>query len=226
MSQEINLFEEAVETSAVPKPNILREQFQKTNCGNEIFEKIKQNEQEQTRSREERTQVKRLIEALLFASNTPLAFNKIREVCDELHPLKPRHIKDILYELQHEYSKEKRGFRLEEIADGYLLRSCEEFSPYIERLYRSKRSEKLSQAAAEVLAIIAYRQPITRPQIEAIRGVDSSGVVHSLIERGLIQAVGRLEAPGRPTLYGITQEFLSHFGINDIQELSIADNSN
>lgn len=169
-------------------------------------------------------QVKRLIEALLFASNEPISFNKIREVTDQLTPLKPRIIKDLIMQLQNEYLSEQRGFRLDEIAQGYLLRTCEEFSPYIEILFKNKRAEKLSHAAAEVLAIIAYRQPITRPQIEAIRGVDSSGVVASLLERGLITAVGKLEAPGRPTLYGITHEFLTHFGLKGIEELPPIEN--
>jgi segregation and condensation protein B len=218
MSKEINLFEEEVETSIITNPSTPKEQYEQTNLPG-IMEKV--HEQEQTHQREinARLQVKRLIEALLFSSNEPIAFGKIREVTDQLHPLKPRHLKEILLELQNEYLSQQRGYRLEEIGQGYMLRTCEEFSPYIELLYRNKRTEKLSQAAAEVLAIIAYRQPITRPQIEGIRGVDSSGVVYSLIERGLIHAVGKLEAPGRPTLYGITGDFLSHFGLKDIQEL-------
>ena len=197
--QEINLMDQEIETSAVPRQPPPREQHPVDGAS--------------------RQQVKRLIEALLFASNTPLPFSKIREVADTLHPLRPRDLKELILELQSEYLTAQRGFRLEEIGQGYLLRTCEEFSPYIELLYRNKRNERLSQAGAEVLAIIAYRQPITRPQIEKIRGVDSSGVVTSLIERGLIASVGKLEAPGRPTLYGITQEFLAHFGIKDLQEL-------
>lgn len=168
---------------------------------------------------EGRDQLKRLIEALLFASAEPLPFGKIREVTDALKPVRPRLLRDLMEELQQEYLTERRGFRLEEIAQGYLMRSSEEFNPYIELLYRNKRNEKLTQAAAEVLAIIAYRQPITRPQIEAIRGVDSSGIVQNLLERQLIEPVGKLEAPGRPTLYGITKDFLKHFGLKDVTEL-------
>lgn len=218
MSSEINLFEEEVETSTILKKRRPREVFEPSNVP-PVLEKVMEKEKEQKIKSDSYLQVKRLIEALLFSSNEPLPFNKIREVTDELHPLKPRELKEILFEIQNECLKEQRGYRLEEIGQGYMLRTCEEFSPYIELLYRNKRTEKLSQAAAEVLAIIAYRQPITRPKIEAIRGVDSSGVVVSLIERGLIHAVGKLEAPGRPTLYGITQEFLSHFGLKNIQEL-------
>lgn len=166
-----------------------------------------------------RGQVKRIVEALLFASSEPLSFQKIRDVTDAVYPLRPRVVREILLELQREYLSQKRSFRLEEIAEGFLLRTCEEYSPYIEMLLRNKRTEKLSQAAAEVLAIIAYKQPITRPQIDAIRGVDSSGTLHNLLERQLIEPVGKLEAPGRPTLYGITKDFLKHFGLRDLKEL-------
>ena len=92
-------------------------------------------------------------------------------------------------------------------------------SPYIEAIGVSRRGEKLSQAAAEVLAIIAYKQPITRPQIDAIRGVDSSGTIYNLLERQLIEPLGKLEAPGRPTLFGITKNFLEHFGLKDVKQL-------
>lgn len=214
MSREINLFQDEVEATQIvhaPPPKQLEKREEK--------EEERDKSASQQAQIQARLQVKRLVEALLFSSNEPITFDKIREVADQLYPLKPRHLKEILLELQNEYLSEQRGFRLEEIAQGYMLRTCEEFSSYIELLYRNKRTEKLTQAAAEVLAIIAYRQPITRPQIEGIRGVDSSGVVASLCERGLIHPVGKMEAPGRPTLYGITSEFLSHFGLKNIQEL-------
>lgn len=166
-----------------------------------------------------RIQVKRIIEALLFAASEPLSLNKIHEITNRAAPLPLRTVRMIVESLQEEYAMQNRAFRLEEIAQGFVLRSCAEFSSYIEQLGRNKRGEKLSQAAAEVLAIIAYRQPITRPDIEAIRGVDSSGVLCSLLERQLIQPTGRLEGPGRPTLYGVTPQFLTHFGLKDITEL-------
>lgn len=163
--------------------------------------------------------IKNIIEALLFSHSDPLSFQKIREVTDTVYPLKPRVIREILLELQREYMSQKRSFQLEEIAEGFLLRTCEEYSPYIELLLHNKRAEKLSQAAAEVLAIIAYKQPITRPQIDAIRGVDSSGTLHNLLERQLIEPVGKLEVAGRPTLYSITKDFLKHFGMRDLKDL-------
>lgn len=163
--------------------------------------------------------IKGIIEALLFASCDPLPLTKIREITDSVFPFRPKILRAILLELQQDYLSQRRAFRLEEIGGGYLLRSCEEFTPYVELLHRNKRSEKLSPAAAEVLAIIAYKQPITRPQIESIRGVDSSGVIQNLLERQLIEPIGRLEAPGRPTLYGITKDFLKHFGLRGVHDL-------
>lgn len=176
-------------------------------------------EKPQSPEKASRTRLKRIIEALLFVSHEPISFNKIREVLDSVEPLKPRQVQDLLEELAEEFILQQRAFRLEEIAEGYILRTCKEFGPYIDLLFRNKRTEKLSPAAAEVLAIIAYRQPITRPQIESIRGVDSSGVIQSLLERQLIEQVGRMEAPGRPTLYGITPHFLKHFGLRELKEL-------
>lgn len=163
--------------------------------------------------------LKRVVEALLFANHDPLPLIKIREVTDSILPLRPRQLRQILEELKQEYLAQQRAFKLEEIAQGYVLRTYEEYAPYLEQLHRQKRGEKLSHASTEVLAIIAYRQPITRPQIDAIRGVDSSGTVMQLLERQLVEPVGKLEAPGRPTLYGTTKEFLKHFGLKDLQEL-------
>lgn len=168
---------------------------------------------------QKKERVKRVIEALLFATNMPLHFDKIREITDTVHPLSPRALHALIHEMQVEYRCQNRAFQLEEIAEGFVLRSCEEYSSYIALLNRNKRADKLSQAAAEVLAIIAYRQPITKPQIEAIRGVDSSSAFQVLIERELIQPVGKLEAPGRPVLFGTTREFLRHFGLRDMTEL-------
>jgi len=166
-------------------------------------------------------EIKRIVEALLFSSSNPISFAKIREVTDSFYALKPKRLKEILEDLQMEYISQQRAFRLEEIAQGYILRTSEAYSPYIELMHRNKRTEKLSHAAAEVLAIVAYKQPITRPQIDAIRGVDSSGTLYNLLERQLIEPVGKLESPGRPTLYGITKDFLIHFGLKDLKDLPL-----
>lgn len=163
--------------------------------------------------------VKRVIEALLFSTNEPISFNKIKEITETIYDFKPRILKEIIDELQNDFISKQLVYRLEEIAEGYLLRTSEEFKPYLNLLYRNKRVEKLSQAAAEVLSIIAYKQPITRPQIDSIRGVDSTGVIQVLLERQLIEPLGKMEAPGRPMLFGITKDFLKHFGLKDLGEL-------
>lgn len=214
MPKEINLFEQELEF-AIQEENVLPLQVaQKTQKEPENSEETKQ---------PQHVQIKQIIEALLFASSDPIPFTKIREITDTIQPLSPRVLRAIIQELQDEYRRLERAFCLEEIAQGFLLRSRKEYSPYIELLYRNKRSEKLSQASAEVLAIIAYRQPITRPQIEAIRGVDCSGIVYNLLERQLITPLGKLEAPGRPTLFGITKDFLKHFGLRDVKDLPVLD---
>jgi segregation and condensation protein B len=233
MVKEINFFEQVMETSSSEvrdKENevapIADEQTQVSLAKKSAFQPLlpgieaKQLIPEQRQpEKASRTRLKRIIEALLFVSHEPIHFNKFREILDTVEPIKPRQLLDLLQELKEEFILQQRAFRLEEIAEGYQLRTCKDYGPYIDLLFRNKRTEKLSQASAEVLAIIAYRHPITRPQIDAIRGVDSSGTIQNLLERQLIEPVGRLEAPGRPTLYGITQYFLKHFGLRDLKEL-------
>lgn len=215
MSKEINFFDQEIET--ITQPKSAAAQTPSPQLDKFVLA------QPADMATQTRLHVKRVIEAMLFASNEPLPFQKIKEVTDTIHEFPPRVIKGLLENLQDEYVNQQRAFRLEEIAQGYVLRTREEYSLYIEQLGRNKRSEKLSHASAEVLAIIAYKQPITRPQIDAIRGVDSSGTIVNLIERQLIEPVGKLEAPGRPTLYGITKDFLKHFGLKDLNELPKVD---
>jgi segregation and condensation protein B len=216
MAKEINLFEQEVEDHSLEA----EEPLKLAPALSDILEKIQLSQEQQFREKQARNHIKGVVEALLFASSEPITFIKIREVTDTILPLKPRVLREIIQELMDEYLSQRRAFRLEEIAQGFLLRTCEEYSSYIEILYKNKRTEKLSHPAAEVLAIIAYKQPITRPQIDAIRGVDSSGTIQSLLERQLIEPVGKLEAPGRPTLFGITKDFLKHFGLRDLSELT------
>lgn len=161
-----------------------------------------------------------LIEAILFASAEPLSLQRIREAVDPSMHLKPKSLEKILHRLRDEYIIEKRGFRLVETAVGYLMRTPEELSGFLESVFKNRRGERLSQAAAEVLAIIVHRQPITRAEVESIRGVDCTGTIASLFERGLIVQVGKAEAPGRPSLWAVTQSFLTHFGIKDLSEIT------
>ena len=164
--------------------------------------------------------VKRILEALFFSTNEPLTLERLKEIIQSTYPLRSVEIKALVIELQEEYKQQKRGFQLDEIAQGYLLRTVEEVSPFVEQLHRERRSDKLSRAATEILAIIAYRQPITRREIEALRGVDSSGVLAALLERNLIEPVGRKDVPGRPIQYGVTKIFLHHFGFKEVNDFA------
>jgi segregation and condensation protein B len=203
MTKELNFFKSEVEIVSLES---LEEVSENSETWNQIDQQLQQH-------------LKRVLEALLFASPDPLPLNKLREVTDTILPLRPKQLRQILEDLKQDYLTQQRAFKLEEIAQGYVLRTYEEYAPYLDQLHRQKRGEKLSHASTEVLAIIAYRQPMTRPQIDAIRGVDSSGTIMQLLERQLIEPVGKLEAPGRPTLYGTTKEFLKHFGLKDLSEL-------
>lgn len=176
-------------------------------------------EVKEDRGSELHQEIKGTVEALLFASREPLPLKSIRDITDNISPLKPRALKAIIDELKSEYEKSQRSFQIDEIGDGYLLRTVPRYGPYVELLLNRRRQEKLSPAATEVLAIVAYRQPVTRSVIDGIRGVDSSGALYALIERELIECVGRLEAPGRPALYSVTSRFMQHFGIKDLEEL-------
>ncbi len=174
---------------------------------------------ERTHSTRDR-EIKRIIEALLFASSDPLSLQKLKEVIQTQYPIRSPELKKLIEKLSQEYKNEGHAFQIAEIGGGFLLRTIEQMRPYLELLHQDRRGEKLSRPATEVLAIIAHRQPITRREMEEIRGVDCSGTVVSLMERGLIEPVGRKEAPGRPIQYGITKRFLQHFGLKSLEEFT------
>ncbi|MDR3625055.1 MAG: SMC-Scp complex subunit ScpB [Chlamydiales bacterium] len=169
--------------------------------------------------KERKQHAKRVIEALLFSSSDPLSLQKIHEILQDFYPYSEIETKEFINLLKENYTHHQHAFQLDEIAGGYILRTSTAFSPYIEKLRGHKRTEKLSQAGIETIAIIAHKQPIARSAIEAIRGVDSSGILHTLLEKELIEIVGKQEVPGRPSLYGVTKKFLHYFGIKSIQEL-------
>lgn len=160
-----------------------------------------------------------IVEALLFTASEPVALQRLREAVASYHPVTLEGLRTALDTLKGEYESQKRAFALEELAEGYILRTRPHLAPYLEAFVGEKRLEKLSPAATEVLAIIAYRQPITRPQVEALRGIDCSGVIHTLLERQLIATAGRLEAPGRPSLFVTTKQFLVYYGLKSLKEL-------
>jgi segregation and condensation protein B len=157
----------------------------------------------------------RMIEAILFAAGYPVTFKKLAEVLE----ISVITIKDAVNELQSSLEIENRGIRLIIVSDACQLCSKEEFEQYVRRALGIRREGKLSNSSLEVLAIVAYNQPITKAKIEKIRGVDSSYAVSTLCDRRLIEAKGRLDAPGKPILYGTTDDFLRCFGLSSLYEL-------
>lgn len=160
--------------------------------------------------------IKQVIEALLFASDVPLSTNRILRILDNI---KSTDVIKGIEELNADYANSGRSFRVCKIGGGYQLVTKPEFARYIKRLYKGRARPRLSQAALEVLSIIAFKQPITRPEIDHIRGVSSDGVIKTLLERNLITICGRAETAGRALLYGTTEGFLRYFGINKITDL-------
>ncbi len=155
---------------------------------------------------------KRMLECLLFVAYEPLSEKRLAELCG----LKASRVRQLLLELAEAYAG--HGFELKEIAGGWQFLTNEEFAAQVEKLYRPK-SRELSNAAMETLAIIAYRQPITRQEVENVRQVGVDGVMSTLLERRLIKEVGRREGPGKPILYGTTKEFLEYFGLRQLSDL-------
>jgi len=163
----------------------------------------------------ERDKNKCLIEALLFVSGTPISASEIKSVIG----LPEVEIRALMSELIEEYKERNSGILISEIANGYQMHTNPEFGEILKKFAGSQKAQKLSLAALETLAIIAYKQPIIKAEIEELRGVNSDGVIKSLLEKRLIKIVGKKEAPGRPLLYATTSEFLEYFGLKDLSEL-------
>ncbi|MEO5616786.1 MAG: SMC-Scp complex subunit ScpB [Candidatus Eisenbacteria bacterium] len=155
------------------------------------------------------------LEALLFSSDQPLALSLISESLDAA----PDEVTEALGRLGEEYSARGAGVELREIAGGHLLVTAPDQAEWVGRMLRGRKKMRLSRAGLETMAIIAYKQPVTKSEVEAIRGVDSSGVMATLLERNLVTIRGRSKVVGRPLLYGTTQEFLDYFGLKDLTEL-------
>ena len=162
------------------------------------------------------SEIKSILEAVLFVSHDPITVDKLTMVLDGVP--KPR-IMQALRVLQADYEQEGRGLKLSEVAGGFLLSTRPDSGPYIRRLTKAKSSSKLSRSALETLAIISYKQPITRLDIEKMRGVETSGVLRTLLDQKLVRIVGRQEVPGRPILYGTSKQFLLRFGLRDLRDL-------
>ena len=161
------------------------------------------------------SQVRAIIESLLFVSEVPLSLAKIKSI---LSMYTHAEITEALEQLRQEYAGDGHGFFLAEVAQGYQFRSKPEYGEWIRKLKKITPA-RLSQAALETLAIIAYRQPILRAEIESVRGVDVGGVLRLLLEKKLIKILGRKNVPGRPIIYGTTQRFLEVFSLRDISSL-------
>jgi len=158
---------------------------------------------------------KRIIEAVLFVSDKPVSIMTLKDV---LKDIEPTEIRSCIEELNNEYGSSGRSFSIREIALGFQMLTDPAYSPWISSLYK-RPPDRLTGPALETLAIIAYKQPLTRSDIEIIRGVNVDGVLHTLEERSLIRTRGRVDAPGRPILYGTTNEFLQHFGLKSLEDL-------
>ncbi len=155
------------------------------------------------------------IEAVLFASGDPISIERLSQAFE----IKSEEIEKYITELEKKYDDSGSGIYVIRLENTYQLVTREDFAPYIKKVFDLKRRTPLSPAALEVLAVVAYNQPVTRAFIEQVRGVDCSGVVSTLIEKGLIEERGRLELPGRPLLYGTTKTFLRSFSLNDLGDL-------
>jgi segregation and condensation protein B len=164
----------------------------------------------------QREEIKRVIEALLFVHQHPLTVDNILKVMED--DAGKKKIQEILDELVDEYGEMGRSFHLAQVSGGYQLRTKADYAPWIKRL-RKVKPMRLSQSSLEALAIVAYRQPIVRAEVEQIRGVDSGWVLNSLLEKGLIKILGRKEVAGRPLVYGTSKRFLEVFGLINLSGL-------
>lgn len=154
-------------------------------------------------------------EAVLFAGGEPLSIDRFAQVFE----IEPEEVVKVMEALEQRLKKNKSGLELVRMENTYQLATKSEYADYIKKAFDIKRRTPLSPAALEVLAVVAYNQPVTKSFIEQVRGVDCSGVVTTLIEKGLVEERGRLELPGKPLLYGTTKNFLRCFSLNDLTEL-------
>ncbi|VAV85454.1 Segregation and condensation protein B [hydrothermal vent metagenome] len=163
----------------------------------------------------DRNALKPVIEAVIFSADSPMSFERIAGVMESEDR---EELRAALKELVEDYQDSGRGIYIEEVAGGFQLRTRPEHAPWIRRLFKIG-VQRVSRAALETLSIVAYRQPLTRAELEEIRGVDSAGVLRTLLEKRLVKIVGRQDAPGRPVVYGTTKEFLETFSLKDLSSL-------
>lgn len=159
--------------------------------------------------------IKAAIEAILFANGSSVETKRIAQALEITEQQAEEHISALI----DDYNGANRGITIIKLEDAYQMVSCKEYAPQIRTVMDLRRNTPLSQAALEVLAVVAYNQPVTKAFVEQVRGVDCSGVIGSLTAKGLVEEKGRLELPGRPLLYGTTENFLRCFNINSLEEL-------
>lgn len=157
-----------------------------------------------------------VIEALLLASDKPLTIEQAKNVLDNLEASE---IRVILEELRAEYERSNRGIRIAEIAGGFQMITAPGFAPFLKKLFKERHRERLSKPGLETLAIIAYKQPVTKFEIASLRNVNVDGVVDHLLDKNLVRISGRKKAPGRPYVFGTTKQFLEYFGLKSLEEL-------
>lgn len=165
----------------------------------------------------ERDELKKVLEAFLFISTSPVQISQVKEV---LGIEEDSIIEGAIEELKSKYENGDSGLRIIEVAAGYRLSTIPKMAPYLKKWFKGQRP-RLSRASLETLSIVAYKQPLTRSELEAIRGVNVEGPLGTLLERGLIRIVGRKDTVGRPIIYGTTRLFLEHFGLNTLKELPV-----
>jgi segregation and condensation protein B len=159
--------------------------------------------------------LKAIVEGIVFLAESPVTVEKLRDIIVDAEE---QEILKVLHELRREYDERQSGLYVAEVAGGYQLRTRDAIGPWIKK-FRGTKPVTLSQAAMETLAVVAYRQPIMKAEIEKIRGVDVSGTLKGLLEKNLVRVVGRKDVPGRPIIYGTTKKFLEVFNLRDLSEL-------
>ncbi len=164
----------------------------------------------------ESAQTRRILEAILFVSSQAVPFKRLTEILPEADPAE---LRQAVQDLNAAYTAQGRAFHVQELAGGYQLVTDQDLAVWVRRALQVPKPDSVSTAALETLAIVAYRQPITKAEIEAIRGVDVTASLDTLLERRFVRTAGRKDSPGRPFLYATTPEFLRHFGLKSVEAL-------
>jgi segregation and condensation protein B len=164
--------------------------------------------------------IKQVVEALLFAAPEPLSLSRLEALTGDAAGKSGQSLSRVIEELRRDYEEGGRSFTIVKVAQGYQFKTRPEFAPWVRKLFQPRRFLRLSGPALETLAIIAFKQPLTRMEIELIRGVNVEGVIRSLLDRELIKIAGQKEVAGRPYLYRTSRRFLEHFGLNSLKDLA------